>query len=174
MPIYEYECSKCGKIEEVFQKFSNKPLVKCKHCSGKLHKLISHSSFHLKGTGWYVTDYANKSKPDSAAPKKTDHSKASDSPKSSTKKNATKAAPDSSASQRAPGRFKAIFEKLLKKPKKLGQYLFTIKKVCLLFKKIQHNKFQILKIFSFINIRLAGREVTSQLQKQKKGSALLW
>ncbi|MEE9496688.1 MAG: zinc ribbon domain-containing protein [Desulfobacterales bacterium] len=98
MPIYEYECSKCGKIEEVFQKFSNKPLVKCKHCSGKLHKLISHSSFHLKGTGWYVTDYANKSKPDSAAPKKTDHSKASDSPKSSTKKNATKAAPDSSAS----------------------------------------------------------------------------
>ncbi len=79
MPIYEYECSKCAKIEEVFQKFSDKPLVKCKHCSGRLHKLISHSSFHLKGTGWYVTDYANKSRPDNAAPKKTDHSKASES-----------------------------------------------------------------------------------------------
>lgn len=61
MPIYEYECSKCGRIDEVLQKFSDKPLSKCKHCSGKLHKLISQSSFHLKGTGWYVTDYASKS-----------------------------------------------------------------------------------------------------------------
>jgi putative FmdB family regulatory protein len=62
MPIYEYECSKCGRIDEVIQKFSDKPITKCKHCSGKLHKLISHSSFHLKGTGWYVTDYANASR----------------------------------------------------------------------------------------------------------------
>jgi len=61
MPIYEYECSKCGRIDEVLQKFSDRPLGKCRHCSGKLHKLISHSSFHLKGTGWYITDYANKS-----------------------------------------------------------------------------------------------------------------
>jgi len=61
MPIYEYECSKCGRIDEIIQKFSDKPLAKCRHCSGKLHKLISHSSFHLKGTGWYITDYANKS-----------------------------------------------------------------------------------------------------------------
>jgi len=61
MPIYEYECSECGRIDEVLQKFSDKPLDRCKHCSGKLHKLISHSSFHLKGTGWYITDYANKS-----------------------------------------------------------------------------------------------------------------
>jgi putative FmdB family regulatory protein len=61
MPLYEYECSKCGRIDEVLQKFSDKPQAKCKHCSGKLHKLISHSSFHLKGTGWYITDYANKS-----------------------------------------------------------------------------------------------------------------
>lgn len=61
MPIYEYECSECGRIDEVLQKFSDKPLTQCKYCSGKLHKLISHSSFHLKGTGWYITDYANKS-----------------------------------------------------------------------------------------------------------------
>jgi putative FmdB family regulatory protein len=67
MPIYEYECTKCAEIEEVIQKFSDKPLVKCKLCGGKLHKLISHSSFHLKGTGWYVTDYANKSKNNSSA-----------------------------------------------------------------------------------------------------------
>ena len=61
MPIYEYECTKCGKIAEVLQNFSDKPLTKCQSCTGKLHKLVSQSTFHLKGTGWYVTDYANKS-----------------------------------------------------------------------------------------------------------------
>jgi len=70
MPIYEYECTKCGKIEEALQKFSDKPLKKCRHCSGKLHKLVSQSSFQLKGTGWYVTDYVNRSKNSSAASEK--------------------------------------------------------------------------------------------------------
>ncbi|MEJ2041293.1 MAG: zinc ribbon domain-containing protein [Desulfosarcinaceae bacterium] len=60
MPIYEYQCDACGRIEEAIQKFSDKPLTSCSHCSGKLHKLISQSSFHLKGSGWYVTDYAGK------------------------------------------------------------------------------------------------------------------
>ena len=61
MPIYEYECTSCGRITEAWQKFSDKPLKVCRHCSGKLHKIMSQSTFHLKGTGWYVTDYANKS-----------------------------------------------------------------------------------------------------------------
>ena len=61
MPIYEYECTKCGTLEEVLQNFSDKPLTKCKSCAGKLQKLVSQSTFHLKGTGWYATDYANKS-----------------------------------------------------------------------------------------------------------------
>ncbi|MBC2710390.1 MAG: zinc ribbon domain-containing protein [Desulfosarcina sp.] len=61
MPLYEYQCTKCGKIEEMIQKFSDAPLTTCRHCSGKLNKLISQSSFHLKGTGWYVTDYSKKS-----------------------------------------------------------------------------------------------------------------
>ncbi|OEU50935.1 MAG: FmdB family transcriptional regulator [Desulfobacterales bacterium S3730MH5] len=60
MPIYEYECTKCGRVEEAWHNFSDKPLETCKHCSGRLHKLISQSTFHLKGTGWYVTDYANR------------------------------------------------------------------------------------------------------------------
>jgi putative FmdB family regulatory protein len=64
MPIYEYECSKCGHQEEVWQKFSDKPLTKCELCNGKVRKLISQSTFHLKGTGWYVTDYASKGKSD--------------------------------------------------------------------------------------------------------------
>lgn len=71
MPIYEYECSQCGRIEEVIQKFSDRPLTKCGHCSGKLHKLISQSAFHLKGTGWYATDYANKSANTGASPPKS-------------------------------------------------------------------------------------------------------
>lgn len=67
MPLYEYECTKCGRIEEALQKFSDRPLTKCQHCSGKLHKMISQSSFHLKGSGWYVTDYANKSRSNSVS-----------------------------------------------------------------------------------------------------------
>ncbi|MEJ5358781.1 MAG: FmdB family zinc ribbon protein [Desulfobacterales bacterium] len=62
MPIYEYECERCGAVEEVFQKFSDKPLSRCPKCSGKMHKLISQSTFHLKGSGWYVTDYARSSR----------------------------------------------------------------------------------------------------------------
>lgn len=65
MPLYEYQCTECGKIEEAIQKFSDAPLTTCKHCSGKLNKLISQSSFHLKGTGWYVTDYSKKASPQS-------------------------------------------------------------------------------------------------------------
>ena len=69
MPIYEYQCTECGKIEEAIQKFSDKPLTRCRHCTGKLHKLVSQTSFHLKGTGWYVTDYAGKSRLSSSTDK---------------------------------------------------------------------------------------------------------
>jgi putative FmdB family regulatory protein len=75
MPIYEYECVNCGHVHEIMQKISDKPLSKCPQCSGKLQKLISQSSFHLKGSGWYATDYAKKPN-SSAAPvkKKKDNS----------------------------------------------------------------------------------------------------
>jgi putative FmdB family regulatory protein len=59
MPIYEYECPNCGKQYEIFQKFSDEPLSRCPECGGRVHKLISRTSFILKGTGWYVTDYAS-------------------------------------------------------------------------------------------------------------------
>jgi putative FmdB family regulatory protein len=72
MPIYEYECAKCGHIHEIMQKMSDKPLTKCPDCSGKLHKLISQSAFHLKGSGWYVTDYSNKSNNSTASAKKNE------------------------------------------------------------------------------------------------------
>jgi len=61
VPIYEYQCSKCGEVFEAFQKITDEPLSKCKFCQGKVEKLISQSSFQLKGTGWYLTDYAKRS-----------------------------------------------------------------------------------------------------------------
>jgi putative FmdB family regulatory protein len=61
MPIYEYECGKCGTIEAT-QRITDKPLSRCPTCKGKVKKLISNTSFQLKGTGWYVTDYARKDK----------------------------------------------------------------------------------------------------------------
>src|SRR5215813_12628172 len=60
MPIYEYECKKCGQTIEVIQKMSDKPLKKHQGCGGALTKLISAAGFQFKGTGWYVTDYARK------------------------------------------------------------------------------------------------------------------
>ena len=59
MPIYEYQWQKCGTFE-VTQRITEKPLGKCPTCKGKVKKLISNTSFQLKGTGWYVTDYARK------------------------------------------------------------------------------------------------------------------
>ncbi len=61
MPIYEYKCSKCGHVTEEWQKFSDPPLCKCDVCGGSVNKIISQNTFRLKGTGWYVTDYASKS-----------------------------------------------------------------------------------------------------------------
>ena len=60
MPIYEYQCAACGKVVERWQKFSEAPLTVCPQCGGSLEKLISSCSFHLKGSGWYVSDYGGK------------------------------------------------------------------------------------------------------------------
>jgi putative FmdB family regulatory protein len=61
MPIYEYKCSECGHITEAWQKFSDQPLNTCELCGGPVRKIISQNTFHLKGSGWYVTDYTSKS-----------------------------------------------------------------------------------------------------------------
>ena len=59
MPIREYKCKDCGNYIEVIQGINEKPLEKCEQCGGKLEKLISNSSFVLKGSGWYKTDYSS-------------------------------------------------------------------------------------------------------------------
>ncbi|MDR1315121.1 MAG: zinc ribbon domain-containing protein [Deltaproteobacteria bacterium] len=57
MPIYEYECASCGKITEAAQRMSDPPLTVCPECQGELRKIMSRTSFQLKGSGWYTTDY---------------------------------------------------------------------------------------------------------------------
>jgi len=87
MPIYEYSCSKCGKTIEVIQKFSDPVLKKHQGCGGTLTKLVSASAFQLKGTGWYVTDYARKGKSGDSEPSKETSDK-SDKKESTTKSEA--------------------------------------------------------------------------------------
>jgi putative FmdB family regulatory protein len=60
MPIYEYKCRKCGKQFEAFQGITDPELKSCKFCKGKVTKLVSMTSFALKGSGWYATDYGGK------------------------------------------------------------------------------------------------------------------
>ena len=80
MPIYEYACNKCGHESELWQKITDKPARTCPHCGARgLKRLISNTTFKLKGTGWYVTDYTNKKPPSaSSSPKpKSEKSKKS-------------------------------------------------------------------------------------------------
>jgi putative FmdB family regulatory protein len=79
LPLYEYQCSKCGRRIEKIQKFSDRPLAKCEYCGGKLERLLSSPAIQFKGSGWYVTDYARK-------PVSAEKSKAASSPDGDQKK----------------------------------------------------------------------------------------
>ncbi len=70
MPIYEFECESCHKITEVTQSISAPPLGACPDCAGSVKKLISQSSFQLKGGGWYADGYSAAAKKE-GAPKET-------------------------------------------------------------------------------------------------------
>jgi putative FmdB family regulatory protein len=59
MPIYEYMCARCGEFE-ITQRITDEPLKRCPTCRSKVRKLISNTSFQLKGSGWYITDYGRK------------------------------------------------------------------------------------------------------------------
>lgn len=71
MPLYEYECTKCGHRFELIQKFSDPPVEKCPRCKAPVRKLLSAPAIQFKGTGWYVTDYGKK---DGGSEKKNDTS----------------------------------------------------------------------------------------------------
>lgn len=92
MPIYEYDCPHCGRFE-VIQKIDEAPLKDCPTCKdngkkSKVTKAVSTSAFHLKGSGWYKTDYGSsgsagtETKKASAEPAKTEKKSTTDSTKS--------------------------------------------------------------------------------------------
>jgi len=99
MPIYEYQCTTCGRVVEKWQKIADAPLTTCPECGGMLTKIVSSCAFHLKGGGWYVTDYgasrqgvsgsdkSEESKGDTAVeePQKPKEAAASESPPSKVK-----------------------------------------------------------------------------------------
>lgn len=76
MPIYEYQCKACGHTFDTLQSFSEEPLSECPVCQEPaLKKLVSQAAFHLKGSGWYVTDFKNpqpKAKADNPDKTKTE------------------------------------------------------------------------------------------------------
>ncbi|MGA2103232.1 MAG: zinc ribbon domain-containing protein [Candidatus Sulfotelmatobacter sp.] len=112
MPLYEYECKKCGHRFEKIQKFSDKMVKKCPECGGQVEQMISAPAVQFKGTGWYVTDYAKKgssagsssssdsgSKDKSEDKSKSDSSSKDSSSKDSSSKESSKA---SSSKESAP------------------------------------------------------------------------
>ena len=68
MPLYEYQCRDCRRLTEVIQKFADGPLTECSECGGTLEKVASAPAFHLKGSGWYKTDYGPKEGGEKTAP----------------------------------------------------------------------------------------------------------
>lgn len=93
MPIYEYDCPECGRFETI-QKFSDKPLTTCPRCkeAGKksaVQKTVSASAFHLKGSGWYKTDYSSGSSTGSGKKSGAASSSSESESKSSSSKDST-------------------------------------------------------------------------------------
>jgi putative FmdB family regulatory protein len=96
MPIYEYRCTQCGHELEAMQKFSDPVLTGCPDCRNEtLVKLVSAAGFHLKGSGWYATDFRGGSK--SAAKSDKPAEAKGDGAKSDGAKSETAAKPDTPA-----------------------------------------------------------------------------
>ena len=96
MPIYEYRCARCGHQQEFLLKVSDAPLTVCTKCGApEFSKMVTAAGFHLKGSGWYATDFKNAgakkaaAKPDEA-PKGDSGTKVSDAKASDTKASDTK------------------------------------------------------------------------------------
>ena len=109
MPLYEYQCEKCGHRFEKIQKFSDKMVRKCPVCGGPVEQMISAPAVQFKGSGWYVTDYANKSHAPASDgggsdAKKEEKSKSGDSPKDSSKESSSKERSSSDSSSKEDSR----------------------------------------------------------------------
>jgi putative FmdB family regulatory protein len=121
MPLYEYECKKCGHRFEKIQLYSDKMVKKCPECGGQVEQMISAPAVQFKGSGWYVTDYAKKSSsPGSSGssgdsslkekkddkPKSDSSSKDSSSKESSSKESSSKDSSSKETVRKGSGRHK--------------------------------------------------------------------
>ena len=99
MPLYEYQCEKCGDLFEVRQKFSDEPLTVHEKCGGPVHRLLSAPALQFKGSGWYITDYAKSGQNGSTkadnAPASTDKK---ETPAAASTEKSTKTASDTKSS----------------------------------------------------------------------------
>lgn len=100
MPIYEYRCGKCGVFEET-QRITAPPLDRCPTCRRKVRRLISSTSFQLKGGGWYVTDYARAGKKGDDADGKSESSADKSSDKAESKSDAKSESSESKGGKNA-------------------------------------------------------------------------
>jgi len=99
MPLYEYECQACGHRFERIRKFADPPLAVCPQCGGAIEKLMSSPAFHLKGSGWYATDYAKATEKTGKDTEKAGKNTESADKTESTDKAGKKEASDSSAKE---------------------------------------------------------------------------
>jgi putative FmdB family regulatory protein len=100
MPIYEYQCDNCG-VFEYSQRITEDPLKKCPTCKGKVRRLISNTSFMLKGSGWYATDYGRSKS--STGSESTANGKSGDSSSSASADKSSGSSEKSSSSDKATG-----------------------------------------------------------------------
>ena len=110
MPIYEYQCGKCG-VFEVTQRITENPLKKCPTCKSKVERIISNTSFVLKGSGWYITDYARSGNSNTSAGDATSDSSKPSSTSSSDSSTSSSSSDSSSKSSKASESTKPAAEK---------------------------------------------------------------
>ena len=125
MPLYEYECKKCGHRFEKIQKFSDRMVKKCPECGGQVEQMISAPAVQFKGSGWYVTDYAKKSSSQGASgggdssskekDKKDEKSKSDGSSKDSSSKESSKESSSKESSSKESSSREARRRKVLPK-----------------------------------------------------------
>src|SRR6266436_1905645 len=101
MPLYEYRCSKCEKTFEVIQKFVDAPLTEHEACGGAVLRMMSAPSFHLKGSGWYATDYAKGGKASSESSSESKSTEGKSKPIPSESKSGAESKSESKAESKA-------------------------------------------------------------------------
>jgi putative FmdB family regulatory protein len=94
MPIYEYQCAKCGTFE-LMRRITEEPLRRCPTCKGKVERIVSRTSFVLKGSGWYATDYGRSG----SSPRSESESKPESKPESGAAANGASASSSSSSAE---------------------------------------------------------------------------